>query len=663
MSKTTLGEWEFSDGYASSVPRLYMRTILAWGTLNAILTGLGFVRNFGGLETIAGKEGSTQFFQTDNNYAGLGSETTYGKGSVFKVQRVLALTGEGPVRFAGEDIGVDADATLQYVKKVSGEFVGPAYPASQARPSSQTIYPKDVPGAGFTGMDGSVVTVIWRIDSNTGQVSLASLSSNVLLLSGQSVIQPFPAVDTAQDYWGIGVCKPGFGTAPVFYQLKTDLGGEVAETTLAYTRNIAQGSIVNADTTLTLNVATPLANRFTAADKGRRVAIAGKLDSWISVVTDAFHAETNDPATATATNAAVTVTHAVDGIERAVEISWTTESLAGQELAPYDAYPAPSNLRWAGIINDAMFVETDDGIVYVGVVGFIGSFPPKNTLFPSEPATLYLDGSDGLYWRFSKNKLQALTYIGGAKPLELQTVWMFTGILFPQNAAIGKGGRVIAWSGKPVRLGAGIEPDIEFAFKVYKDFEGWENQTAEKPVICAFDPENQFDIWAYDRSIMCVRGGTDQWCSPVDVTSYLAEDEYLIAAVIVDNKLRFATNAGTELSLYQFDEGEGSTMTIQTSDCPSPLKSDTISEVEAVVHVDDTQSVAISIIKNFNDDEPIDVETFVVDATPANQTLLSRPNIVCAKQHAVRIEIESTGTKVGVQKITTMGESSNVFID
>lgn len=662
MAKNELARFQFTRGYASSVPRLGVRDILAKGTLNAILVGLGFARKFGGLDVIAGKAGSWQHFQTDNTFAGLGDENDYGKGSVFKVQRVLVFTGEGAVRVAGEDLGVDADPTLQYVRKEAGEWVSPAYPAGQARPSSQTIYPKTTLGAGHTPMDGTVVTVIWRIDSTTGQVSLASLLSNVLSLTAQSVIQPFPAVDTAQDYWGIGVCKPGFGTAPVMYQLKTDLGGEVAEATLAYTRNVTQASITSGDKTLTLNGATPLANRFTTADIGRRVEIAGKLDSWIVSVTDAFNAETNDNATATATNEALVITHAVEGIERAVEISWTAESLAGQELAPFDAYPPPTNLKWAGILNDALFVETEDGIVYVGVVGFIGSFPPKNTLFPPEPATLYLDGSDGLYWRFSRNMLMALTYIGGAKPLELQTVWKNVGILYPQNAAIGKGGRVIAWAGKPVRLGAGGEPDVEFAFPVYKDFEGWNEQTEEMPVVCAFDPDNQLECWAYNRTIMACRGGTDIWCSPIDAGEWLGEGEHIISAVIVDNKLRWSTNKGDELAIYMHDEGGGGTMTIQTPDVASSLSSDTISEVEAVVHVDETSEIEMTLIKNFNDAVPVAIDTFEPTDTPENQTFRARPNITCAKQHAVKVEITSEGKDCGVQEIRTFGEASGVFI-
>jgi hypothetical protein len=69
-----------------------------------------------------------------------------------------------------------------------------------------------------------------------------------------------------------------------------------------FNRIVAQASITSGDKTLTLNGATPLANRFDANDVGRRIEIPGKLYSWIASVTNAFEAETYHNATATATD-------------------------------------------------------------------------------------------------------------------------------------------------------------------------------------------------------------------------------------------------------------------------------------------------------------------------------------------------------------------------
>jgi hypothetical protein len=650
------------------VPRTLLTNILAYGSKNGILDGFGFIRLFAGFPQIdyAEKKGSIQLFQADNSFAGLGDEAGTGKGSVFKVQRVLVVVGTGALRVKGLDLGVSADSTLRYLKKEAGEFAAPMLPAGQARPSSQTIYPKDTPGSGHTAMDGSVVTCIWRIDETTGQVSLASLASNVLALSQQTVIQQFPATDTAQGKWGIGVVKPGFGSDGVLYELKTELGGEVDEETLSYTREVTGASI--ADGTNVVDITDPDAgDQFTASDVGRRISF-DTFDSWITEVVSEVQVlvdEENTSGGAIAGDA--TVTHAVNGILRAVEISWTSESLVGQDLVPFDAYTPPSNIIFAGIINDTMFLETSDGIIYVGVPGYIGSYPPKNTLFPSEAATCFLDGADGLYWRFTRTTFTVLTYTGGNSPIELQLVWKNHGVIYPQNAAVGIGGRVIAWSGKPVRLQAGSEPETAFAERVYKDFEGWDSsQTSEKPIITTSDPQNMLDIWAFDQKIMCLKVPKDDWCTPIDLSGKLAEGEYLTGAVVVDNRVMFATNAGSEIRLYEFDEqdDESWTLVVKTADIDSPLQSDTITGIAATVHFD-SQATAISVkvVTDFDDDNPVDVETRAPLAPPENQILRFRDNILNAKAHAVQVEIESTSKNAGVQRVETWGESSDIFID
>ena len=664
MSKRILAQFSFTEGYISSIPRSLKRTIMAFGSKNALLTGLGFIRAFRGFAPVNpdNQKGSTQFFQTDNSYAGLGSELGYGRGNIFKVQKVLAFVGAGAVRFNGQDLNVIADSTLKYCKKIGGNYAAPASQAGHARPTAPTIFPKNVPGAGKTPMNGSVVVAIHRADSVTGQVSNHSLASNVLVLTGQTVIVPFPMVDAnAQDVWGLDVPKPGFGDAGVLYQLKTELGGEVLESVLAYTRTITNGTILHDSNTLDI-IEADASKRFVSADIGRRITV-GAFDSWITDIISPTQAKIKDTnAAADATNA-VTVRHAVDGILRAVEISWTAESLNGQDLAPYLAYPPPSNISWAGILNDAMFVETDDGIIYVGLPGFIGSFPPKNTLFPTEPATCYLDGSDGVYWRFSKNTFSVMPYVGGTKPVELQTVWKNFGVLFPQNAAIGYMGRVIAWSGKPVRLGGGgREPETAFAFKVNRDFAGWNDaQTKLKPIIAAYDPRNQFEIYAFDKKIMCLHAPSDTWCAPVDVTPYLEDGDYLLAAVVVENELRFATKKNNALGLHVFDRGTGSTMVVKTPDATSEAESDTITQINAEIHVENTQRVLIEVIRDFQDDAPRTVLDIAPGGAPA-QHFRARPNITNATSHCLRVTMETTGSETGIESLESMGESSGIFL-
>ena len=235
-------------------------------------------------------------------------------------------------------------------------------------------------------------------------------------------------------------------------------------------------------------------------------------------------------------------------------------------------------------------------------------------MFPAEPATLYLDGSDGVYWRFSKHTLSVITYIGGTKPLEMQLVWKNAGVLYPQNAAIGMGGRVIAWIGKPVRLGAGRDPEVDFALEVYKDFADWVN-SEQYPVICEYDKERQLEIWAWKDKIMCLYVPTGKWCSPIKVAPLMANGEYLVSAVSVDDKVRFTTNNGSALIFRKFDEGNGSTFICQTTDTDSALQHDTITEIQSTMHVSNGDAVTIKIIKDYDDANPITVGTDTISGS------------------------------------------------
>lgn len=663
MPKSRLSEHTFPNGYASSIPRQIMRGFMAYLSQNGILSGIGLIRAWKGAQAIATNiaKGSRQYFVTDGSFAGLGGIATEGRGSIFKVRNLLAFTGTGNLRFAGKDLGVSANSTLSYIRKVAGNYVAPSYQAGHARPSSQTIYPKSSIGAGHVGMTGSFATVIWRGDSVTGQTSLASLPSNVLVLNNGTFIQTFPLPDNnGQDFWGVGGTKLGFGADSNFYAIKTELGGEVLESTLSYSRT--ESFFIAADSE-NLNGA-----NFTAADVGRRVT-AGftNYDTWITEVISSNIAKVKDKNPYNFDiNENFTVRHAVEGILRAVEIHYSTESLVGQPFAPFDAFPPPSNLNFAGLINDTLFVETNDGIILVGVPTYIGSFPPKSALYPSEPAVLYLDGSEGLYWRFGKTSLSVISYIGGKKPLALQTVWKNSGIKYVQNAAIGYGGRIIAWSGKPVRLGAGRDPEIDFAFRVYRDFEGWDaEQTAEMPVACGYDGTNQLEIWAFKRKIMALHAPSGNWCSPCNITPYLTNpNDYIVSCVPVDNRLRITTNSGGELTMFVFDQGAGSRLVVQTPDTDSPLQHDTITEIHASVRVEANNTPCrIEVVKDYNDAAPLESFSGNVSNAPPDQDLRIRENIVNARAHSIRVELDAGGTgETGVQRIEVYGESSNVYI-
>lgn len=232
--RETLGKWGFVE-YISAVIRGMGGEHLAPGSQNCMVSGESLVRAFRGVTVLAGKIGSRIFFNVDQNYAGLGTAVSVGSGSVFGVRQLLMAIGSGQVYFAGALLaGFVASSTLSFVAKVAGAYsVATIYQVGHAQPSAPIIYAKDAPSVGINPMSAAVSVVIWRVDE-FGQVSLASLSSNVLVLNGQSVIVPMPAVDAnGQTRWGIGVVKLGLADLGNHYELPVSLGGEVLNSALA----------------------------------------------------------------------------------------------------------------------------------------------------------------------------------------------------------------------------------------------------------------------------------------------------------------------------------------------------------------------------------------------------------------------------------------------
>lgn len=559
------------------------------GSSNAMVSGDNNVRAFRGVTVLGGgKLGSRIHFNADQSYAGLGTQSSNGTGSVFSVKQLLMAIGAGQVNFDGSAISTFiASSTLSYIKKSGGAYAAGAltgpFQAGRARPSAPLIFAKDSPSAGKLPMNGVVTVVIWRSSDIDGQVSLMSLPSNSLTLSNQSVIVQMPAADSnGQRHWGIGVVQIGFDTLGNYYALPTSLGGEVAESALT----------------------------------------------------------------------------TIDGITRAVEISWTNGALLRQPLAPTKAFP-PVAGQFAGVMNDTLFLDAD-GIIYVGDSGWIGSFPPTNALFASEPAVHYLRLGENAFGRFGKHSMGILSYVGGSPALEYQELVSNLGILLPQNVAIGAGGRLLMWLGRPAVMENSLEPDFEYALKVLPDFEGWEAQTASNPVVPGCDPIGLYEIWCWQKKVNA-RHISGKWCAPVDLTGKINGN--IMATVIIPTstgqKLFLSCVDGATLKLYQYDAGTGSVMVIQTDDTKATY-GDSITEVFVQLRADTTaNNVLVQLIKNFADASPITVHNAAPGAT-GSQDIRKTANTLNARHHAVRVTITSAGGDAGTDLIETYGAGSAV---
>src|SRR5262245_38775642 len=121
--KSTLGKWFFTQ-YISAVIRGMGGDHMMPGSENAMVTGENFLRAFRGVTAVAGVSGSRLYFNTAQEYAGLGAAGETPSGSVFSARELLSYIGLGQVYFKGAAIsGVNASDVLSFIKRTGTDFI------------------------------------------------------------------------------------------------------------------------------------------------------------------------------------------------------------------------------------------------------------------------------------------------------------------------------------------------------------------------------------------------------------------------------------------------------------------------------------------------------------------------------------------------------------
>jgi len=678
MSKYILAQFRFRMGYASSLPITEGNGYMRQGSVNAMVTGSGLIQPFKGLGAALSATGCKQSFLTDDSYAGLGDGSHYGQGSIFQAINLLFYCGAGAVTVRGIPIPdganqLQAATNLSYLKRIGdyftdGEFGVNSFQVGHPRPEAPEVYPKSPPSSVKTPMNAAVSVVIWRADSNTGQTSLPSIPSAVVSLSASSAIVKFPAADSnGQDVWGIGVPLLGLRDLGNFYALPIDIGGEVTEAVLSYSRTVEGASIADGTNQVSVTESDP-DKQFTSADIGRQI-VFGTYTSYITEVIDGTNVNCYDTNSSgsTITGDAV-VTHAIDGITRSVEISWADTDLFGQTLAPYDAFQPPDCL-FAGVLRDTFYVEDLYGTIFYSVPNSL-SFPRTQRIFTEDRAVCWITTGNGYHWRVAKQSVGRLTYIGGLLPLQLELLATNIGVMYHQNACVGYGGRLVLWCGRPTMVGVDGSINQTFYLQAERDFENWDAQTEDTPVVTAYDPEGLYEVYVYGRTAMAVHAPTGNWCSPIDLTPWLDSDgSVIVGRVIIDQKLYLIekTTANT-LLVKRWNGGQGSVMTLQSYYEDTQRSIATVSQIEAVVQAGNRQtSFQMDVIKDFRELNPISLAAIDIPMTPHNQVLdCQRPNVRGAQVLGVRINISGGGDAPAdghatVDYITFYGEISETF--
>lgn len=678
----TLANFIFSGGYDSSGGKFTNDpNTMAAGSANLLITGSGKNTVFKGLGTVGSAVGSQILTNAGDSYAGLGngSEASSAFGSVFKVLGSLFYIGAGRLFYAGTDTTDSASSALSLKLFTSGSL-GVDYQAGLAQPSAPTIAAVTAP-TGLTGKNNGVVSVkIARVRSATGARSVASLSSNVVTATNQSIAITFPAVDAnGQDYWEIDVTKNGEGAVGNHFFLQ-----ELPESVITATVT------ANATTNTTVNINVPNGT-LTSSNIGWQYTSAGDTTTYVTAVGAAnsggagFQQITLAAASVLSTTQSATFTRAVDGTLRTFVVEWKDADIIGSDLAPIRDYPPPAGL-FGGVSEDVVFVDgalgdtvnttryaIDNSIsraqvsaTYRGTAIAVSdparpeSFPYDNYIFTSDGPTAILQGGAGIHWRFGKNSLGIIRYIGGSPALSYERVWTGIGIANQRNACLGAGGRLYAYTGArgAVRLGMGGEPDTTFAAPVSDDMASW---TAAN-VVLAYDPANQYVMFMHGRTILCFYEPLGIWCPPVTIFPDEGTRE-IRSAVPVDGRIYITVKeAPSTLNLHTFnvDDGTDYTGTAFTQWQLSQGATDSIHRLHTSVRADNTSyAVSVSTYRN-GSGTATTTQSVTPSATGFQHLKTLKPNTRQCKSWRAAISVRSQGGDAGVESLRVEGQSTEI---
>lgn len=672
--------YKFFGGYRSTSPKLAGEVnTMADGSENAYITGAGKVEVFKGVTYRATELGSQVMMNADNAYAGLGDENETGIGSVFRVLAAVFFIGAGKLYWNGTYLSDSATTTLS-LKTVSSGTFSATYQAGLAEPSAPTISAV-APPSGFSGKNnGTISAKIARFRTKTGAVSNASLSSNIVTATNQSIAVTFPSADSnGQDYWKIYGTRNGFGGVGDSY-----FYADIAESTI--TAAVTATATTDADTTIGVPNGT-----LDATHVGWQYTSAGDTTTYI---TDVGAADSHSAGKQTITLAAASVlttsqsatfTRAVAGVTRTYVFEWRDADLTS-EFAPIRNYPPPAG-NFAGAAQDVVFVDgcygdganvatqsddqttTYDSDLAGNAIAISDpvkpeSFPPDNYIFTGDRPTCLLEGGDGVFWRFGRNSMGMIRYVGGQPALYYDRVWQGIGVANQNNAVLGQGGRLYAFTGQRslVRLGLQGEPDTLFAAPIMDDIGSWTDavmgRDGQYNVVCVM---NGLTIHAFYEPL-------GVWCAPLKLDPYFdpEDDATIRAAVTVADKMYLAVGDAASIRLYDFNIGSGSTAKVRTAWIPAADVSTVISRVSAVLRSDNTtsNSVAVRVYCNGDDGTVRRSFTFTPTAGQVAQDFFHlpvlKPNVRQAKSYRIELELTSSGGSAGFERIDLMGEDSGI---
>ena len=684
----TLANFMFKRYDGSAAPLDQGTDTMASGSSNVMISGTGKNFIFRGIKILDGGTpvGSKVMMNAATDYAGLGDYNETGIGSVFRVLGAIFFIGAGRVYYNGTYQSVSATTTLQIKKMVSGSL-GTTYQAGSAQPSAPTILAV-TPPAGFTGKNnGTVSARITRVRAATGGESNVSLSSNAVTATNQSIAITFPSADAnGQDYWGVYVTKNAEGAIGNAYFLQ-----EVPESVIAAT--------VTASRVATNTTSIGVANgTLTSTHIGWQYTSSGDVTTYVTAVgADDSYAAGKQAITLNAANGSTntqnaTFTRAVSGVTRTYVFEWRDSDLVGADIAPIRNYPPPAAI-FGGSIGDVTFVDgalgdtvdvtryardnsissanttttTVGNAIAVSDPAKPESFPPDNYIFTNDAPTAVLQGGDGVVWRFARNSLGVIRYVGGSPALSYEKIWTGIGIENQNHCVLGAGGRLYAYTGQRglVRLGVNGEPDTLWAAPIHDDMSGFTSSN----VSLGYDANQQYVLVMHGTTILAFYEPLEVWCSPLSISSSVSVGAVAVSAVTYQGNVYLSVGDGTaSASVYNFNDaptGLTVTGTVRTPWVVSQGVTDVLSRIHVASRTAFGASTSLTVKTYVNgsssasSNQSQSLSTsgtgHIIHATPL------RPNVRSAKSWRVEasFDVEPSGNE-GFDLIRVEGETSGI---
>lgn len=575
MEIAPLAKFDYkSDGYFAQQGSDGKSSSLGIGSRNAFPIGAGRWLPYKGMGASVAA-GSRVLFNVKSTYAGLSdiAPSTTAGGSVFAyIGNSIWYIGAGQLTLTGTNIsGAIASSSLQFLLARNGSYTatesGP-YVAGLNQSSSPTF---QVSTTTSTLMDGVYSIKVSRYRSTTGAISVASPTSVALEIRGFKALVTLPFIALGQTHWYFYCSEKGFGgVGPHFRNRSLDILETAIEKTVTGCSGTSGGASFLAPT-----------GQFTSADIGKRVSGTGALTfTAAAVISSITTASPNDTINLTGgtVNSAGTQSGSVKGIayaggiDRTIEIEWADGDL-DSEFAPTIDFAPPAGTHAFGIENIVAVGGCFSDATANPTIGSAGtciniseknkpeSYDPRKLLYlPEGLIDVIGRPSDSYVYAGCLTSVHAIQYTGddSGPACAIMTIWPTNGIAHRHNWTLGLGGELFAYIAKmgPVRMGDKGQPDNTFATPVLFEMAEWDQANT----IVAYYPDRDCILYAHSSGFAFAYSiNSQQWSGRMYFKDFQAGAP--LSAVTVSGRAYMTlNNAGTH-TLYDFDNGAGSTVT------------------------------------------------------------------------------------------------------